>query len=163
MKKNSGSMVTFYTMGVAVLFLAGFFLLVVFGAKTYRAVAAGQEQNNQARALLSYLSACVKAGDRGGAIEIREQGAGDDSQMLVVADGDSGYGIRIYLENGRLLEEYGPIREAPDSSAAQEIGRTETFRVEELAEGTYAVTTDGGRTLFHVRAEETAEVAADER
>ena len=69
MKKNSGSPVAFYTMGIAVLFLAGFFLLVVFGAQTYRSVAAGQDQNNRSRALLSYLSTCVKAVD--GRVEIR--------------------------------------------------------------------------------------------
>lgn len=151
MKKSRGSVITFYTMGVAVFFLAGFFLLVVFGAQTYREVAQGQEKNNQTRVLLSYLSTCVRAGDRENAVQVLP-GSGDEaSPMLVVADGDSGYAIRIYMEDGKLLEEYGSLKAAPNSSAAQEIGRTEVFQVEELKEGTFAITTDDGRTLFSVR------------
>lgn len=151
MRKNSGSLVSFYTMAVAVFFLAGFFLLVVFGAQTYRRVSQGQEQNNQSRALLSYLSTCVKAGDGADAVRV-QPGPGDGaSPMLVVADGDSGYAIRIYMEDGWLLEDYGSMDAAPNASAAQEIGRTKVFQVEELTEGTFAVTTDAGRTLFSVR------------
>lgn len=163
MKKNSGSLASFYTMGVAALFLAGFFLLVVFGAQTYRRVALSQERNNQARALLSYLSTCVKTGDGAGAVTLQEGTERGASPMLVIADGTTGYGVRIYLEEGRLLEEYGPLEEAPDSSAAQEIGKTEIFQVEELSRGIFAVTTDAGRTLFSVRGKEAAEVAADEQ
>lgn len=162
MKKNNGSPITLYTMGVAALFLAGFFLLVVFGARTYRQVAAGQEKNNQARALLSYLSTCVKSGDRAGAIRVQAGPGEADSPMLVVADKNTGYGIRIYLQEGSLLEEYGPLDTAPDSSAAQEIGKTEIFQVEELSEGTFAVTTDAGRTLFSVRGQSDAEGMTDE-
>ena len=42
------------------------------------------------------------------------------------------------------------------------IGETAVFRVEEVAERTYAVTTDGGRVLFRARCGETTEAAADE-
>lgn len=162
MKKQSGSPVTVYTMGVAAFFLACFLLLVVFGAQTYRKVVAGQNENHQSRALLSYLSACVRNGDGAGAIEVRGDAADEASRMLVAADGETGYAVRIYLENGSLMEEYGPINEKPALSAAQEIGRTETFRIEELSEGTYTVTTDAGRVLFHVRSRE-AEEMTDER
>ena len=151
MKKNGSSLASFYTMVVAVFFLAGFFLLVVFGAQTYRRAAQGQEQNNQNRALLSYLSTCVRAGDREGAVRVLPGDGEGASPMLVVADGDSGYAIRIYMEDGRLLEAYGSLEAAPDSSAAEEIGRTKVFQVEELRKGTFAVTTDAGRTLFSVR------------
>lgn len=160
MKKYSGSLVTFYTMGIAVLFLAGFFLLVVFGAKTYRSVAGGQEQNNQSRALLSYLPTRVKAVD--GRVEIQEGIQGDGSPMLVVTDEASGYAVRIYLDHGSLLEDYGLVDAKPDPSMAQEIGKTEIFQVEELSEGIYAVTTDAGRALFHVRGQDTAEGMTDE-
>ena len=53
MKKSGGSLVGFYTMGVACLFLAVFFLTVVFGAQTYRGIVAGQTGNNEARSILS--------------------------------------------------------------------------------------------------------------
>lgn len=162
MRKQSSSPVTFYTIGVVILFLAGFFLLVVFGAQTYRKVASGQNENNQSRALLSYLSTCVRAGDGAGTIEIREGISGGSSQMLVVADGDSGYAIKIYPENGSLLEEYGLIDEEPDSSMAQEIGKTEVFQIKELSEGTFTITTDAGRVLCHVRGQQAAGGMADE-
>lgn len=161
MRKNSGFLTAIYTMGIAVLFLAGFFLLVVFGAQTYRSVAGGQDKNNQSRALLSYLSTCVRAGD--GRIEIREGETEDSSQRLVVADGDSGYGVWIYAKDGKLVEAYGTLEEEPASTAAQEIGKTDIFQVEELSEGTFAVTTDAGRALLHVRGQETAEGMADEQ
>ena len=45
MKKEHRSPIGLYTIGVAALFLAGFFLLVVFGAQSYRNTVAGQNGN----------------------------------------------------------------------------------------------------------------------
>lgn len=159
MKKSGSSPVGFYTMGVACLFLAVFFLTVIFGAQTYRSIVAGQTGNNESRAILSYLTTCMKAYDTEGAVEVYEEGG---VTVLSIADGDSGYGLRIYQYQGALLEEYGKLGEELYPEAAQVIGETETFRVEEVAERTYAVTTDGGRVLFHARCGEMTEAAADE-
>lgn len=159
MKEKSGSLVSIFTMGVAGLFLAGFFLLVVFGAQAYRGIAAGQAKDNQTRALLSYLSTCVKTGDTKGAVSLLDV---DGSPALLVADGDSGYGIYIYQREGRLLEEYAQVGGGIDPSSAQVIGDTDVFQVEEQKEGTFLITTDAGRVLFHVRSEGAAKEAADE-
>ena len=61
-----------YTMGIACLFLAGFFLVVLFGAQTYRGTVSGQMENNQSRVLLSYLTTCVKSSDSAGAVTDRK-------------------------------------------------------------------------------------------
>lgn len=159
MKKSGGSPVGFYTMGVACLCLAVFFLTVVFGARTYRGIVAAQAENDADRAVLSYLTTCMKANDTEDAVEIYEE---NGITVLSIADGGSGYGLRIYQHQGALLEEYGKLGEELRPGDAQVIGETAVFRVEEVAERTYAVTTDGGRVLFRARCGETTEAAANE-
>lgn len=139
-----------YTMAVAGVFLAGFFLTVVFGAQTYREIAEGQSRNNEARALLSYISTCVRMNDTPGAVRVsREEG----EPVLVIADGQSGYAIRIYRYGDSLVEDYGEADGALYPDMAQVIGETEEFRIEELENGAYAVVTDAGRVLFGLRSE----------
>lgn len=146
-----------YTMAVAGVFLAGFFLTVVFGAQTYREIAEGQSRNNEARALLSYISTCVRMNDTPGAVRVsREEG----EPVLVIADGQSGYAIRIYRYGDSLVEDYGEADGALYPGMAQVIGETEEFRIEELENGAYAVVTDAGRVLFGLRSEKG--VAADD-
>ena len=140
-----------YTMGIACLFLAGFFLVVLFGAQTYRSTVSGQMENNQSRVLLSYLTTCVKSSDSAGAVTLSEEGG---SQILSIADGDSGYCFRIYWQDGYVMEEYGQTDAGMNPAAARVIGETESFLVEEMTEDTFAVTTDAGRVLFHMRSRE---------
>ncbi|MCI8514487.1 MAG: DUF4860 domain-containing protein [Lachnospiraceae bacterium] len=154
MRSDGRSAVFFYRLGIAGLFLAGFFLLVVFGARTYRSIAAGQEQNGRARALLSYLSVCVKGNDTAGAVAVSET---DEGPVLVIADGSSGYAVRIYRDGNRLLEDYGKTDAPLNPAGAQVIGETEVFSVEACSGGLFAVTTDAGRTLFHVKSGEASD------
>lgn len=156
MKQRNGSFVFFYTMGIAGLFLAGFFLLAVYGAKTYRSTVIGQTQNNQARALLSYFSVCEKSNDTEGAVTVSES---EGKPVLVIRDGTSGYAIRVYQQGNRLIEDYGRLEAELNPEAAKTIGETEVFQVEALENQTFCITTDAGRTLFHVRSRE---AAADE-
>ena len=98
--RRSGGLAGIYTMAVAGVFLAGFFLTVVFGAQTYREIAEGQSRNNEARALLSYISTCVRMNDTPGAVRVsREEG----EPVLVIADGQSGYAIRIYRDRKSVV------------------------------------------------------------
>ncbi len=153
MRQNKEGPMTFYTMGVACFFLAGFFLLVILGAGTYRSTVEGQQENNRTRALLSYISTCARTGGGAWAVDIVEA---EGTQVLEIADGSSGYCFRIYSHEGCLLEEYGKAGTEIDPSLAMEIERTELFLVERLAEDVYAVTTDAGRVLFSMRSEEEA-------
>ena len=155
--RRSGGLAGIYTMAVAGVFLAGFFLTVVFGAQTYREIAEGQSRNNEARALLSYISTCVRMNDTPGAVRVSREGG---EPVLVIADGQSGYAIRIYRYGDSLVEDYGEADGALYPDMAQVIGETEEFRIEELENGAYAVVTDAGRVLFGLRSEKG--VAADD-
>lgn len=148
MERDSKSPVTFITMGIAGLFLAGFFLLVIFGAQTYRSIVEGQTGNNHTRELLGYLATCAKANDSRGAVSVSE---GEGGQVLVIADGSSGYALRIYRYQGTLVEDYGRLESELDPEEAMVIGETEVFRIEQWPEGIYEVITDEGSVLFYGR------------
>ncbi len=155
--RRESSLSGIYTMAVAGVFLAGFFLTVIFGAQTYREIADGQNRNNEARALLSYISTCVRMNDTAGAVSVSQV---EGEPVLVIADGQSGYAIRIYRYGDSLVEDYGEAAGALYPDMAQVIGETEEFRIEELGGQTYAIITDAGRVLFGLRSEKG--VAADD-
>nr|WP_300834648.1 DUF4860 domain-containing protein [uncultured Acetatifactor sp.] len=155
--RRESSLSGIQTMAVAGVFLAGFFLTVIFGAQTYREIADGQNRNNEARALLSYISTCVRMNDTAGAVSVSQV---EGEPVLVIADGQSGYAIRIYRYGDSLVEDYGEAAGALYPDMAQVIGETEEFRIEELGGQTYAVITDAGRVLFGLRSEKG--VAADD-
>ena len=155
--RRESSLSGIYTMAVAGVFLAGFFLTVIFGAQTYRGIADGQDRNNEARALLSYISTCVRMNDTAGAVSVSQV---EGEPVLVIADGQSGYAIRIYRYGDSLVEDYGEAAGALYPDMAQVIGETEEFRIEELGDQTYAIITDAGRVLFGLRSEKG--VAADD-
>ena len=155
--RREGSLSGIQTMAVAGVFLAGFFLTVIFGAQTYREIADGQNRNNEARALLSYISTCVRMNDTAGAVSVSQV---EGEPVLVIADGQSGYAIRIYRYGDSLVEDYGEAAGALYPDMAQVLGETEEFRIEELGGQTYAIITDAGRVLFGLRSEKG--VAADD-
>ena len=146
MRRNA---VGLYTVGVAALFLAGFFLLTVFGAQTYRAAASAQTAHNAQRAMLSYLSTSFKGSDRTGGVHIRN----DDGTVLVLEDG-SGYALHLYARGGELLEEYTQVGAPLHPEEAESLGQTETFSAREVRPGTLEVTTDAGRVLVCLRSAE---------
>lgn len=146
MKKHSPMMLI--TLAVQGLFLAGFLLLVVFGAGVYRDAVASQGENGETRALLSYFAARAKAADREDAVHLRQEQTGP---VLSFGDPDSGYAVRVYQQGGKLLEDYGREDAPLDPANATVIGETETFQVEWDGK-VYTVTTDAGKTAFTLRA-----------
>ena len=153
MKREGTSPLGLYTIGIAALFLAGFFLLVVFGAQSYRDTVAGQNRNGETRAQLAYLAAAVKGCDSAGAVHIVEEQTG---QILVLEDRDSGYALRIYRVGNALLEDYGEAGSPVRPEEAQTIGETGVFTVETPAAGLLRITTDAGSVLLHLRSGGTA-------
>ena len=149
MRKEHHSPIGFYTIGVAALFLAGFFLLVVFGAQSYRNTVAGQNGNMQSRALLSYLSTTVKACDAAGAVSLTEDP--EVGRVLVLADGSSGYAVRIYHRDGILLEDYAAADTPLRPEEAQRIGETRQFEAEKPSGDVLKLMTDAGSVLLHLR------------
>lgn len=157
--KQNGGLSGFYTMAIAGVFLAVFFLTVVFGARVYGDIAEGQSGNNEKRALLSYISTCVKMNDTPGAVSIAQA---QGEPMLVIADGQSGYALRIYRCGDSLVEDYGEADGELYPDMAQVIGKTEKFEIEELGDEVYAVVTDAGRVVFGLRSRQEKGVAADD-
>lgn len=155
MKKTSSTPLGLYVIGIAALFIAGFLMLVIFGAQTYRNTVGSQNDNNRARATLSYISAAVRSSDTAGAVRITEEDSGDGTQapVLRLADHGTGYEIRIYQYQGKLMEEY--VREdAPfDPSAGTEVGETRVFEAQKDG-SILRVETDDGNVFLHLRAEQ---------
>ena len=145
-----------FMIGIAVLFLAGFLMLVIFGAQIYRNVVAGENKNMHTRALSAYLSTAVRNNDTAGAV--KTQSDPDFGQVLVIADGDTGYALRLYKDNeGRLLEDLAPIGDPLWPESAQAISDTDVFEISELNNGLISVRTDEGSVLLRIRSEGGAE------
>jgi len=154
MNTSRSSPLGLYVIGIAALFLAGFLMLVIFGAQTYRNTVSVQNGNNETRATLSYISATVRAYDTTGAVEVTEAKLADGTatQVLALADGNTGYAVRIYTSGGNLMEEYARTDAALTPSASNVIGATQTF--EAIRKGDILrVRTDEGSVLLHLRAE----------
>ena len=83
MKHNGKNPAVLFAFGVVVLFLAGFLLLVVFGARSYRDVVDSEYRNMDSRGLSAYIATSVKANDSRGAVEVEDSPYG---QVLVVTD-----------------------------------------------------------------------------
>lgn len=153
MKKSSSSPLGLYVIGIAALFLAGFLMLVIFGAQTYRNTVGVQSGNNRTRATLSYISAAVRAADAEGGVRVEEERLADgtDTQVLTLLDGDTGFALRIYSADGKLMEEYAAMQVPLTPSAANMVGETEIFEAE-IAEGNILkVRTEEGSVRIHLR------------
>ena len=149
-KRSGNSPLGLYTIGIAALFLAGFFLLVVFGAQTYRNTVEVQTNNNRNRALLSYFQTCVRSSDSAGSVYTVDSEYGP---VLIVQDEDTGYGLHIFCWNGQLMEDYAALDAAPDPDRAQMIANTSVFDIESMPNDSICITTDAGKSLIHIRSE----------
>ncbi len=148
MKQTKGSPLGWYTVGIVALFFAGFLLLVLFGALTYRNTARSRSDNYDARSLTAYLTTAVRANDSENSVQIGDSAYGT---VLSVTDGDSGFAFRIYRYNGHLVEEYEESGAELSPDSAQIIGDTTVFSAEWLTSDLLAVRTDAGRALIGVR------------
>ena len=114
MNKNRHAGLGLYTIGIAALFLAGFFLLVVFGAQSYRSTVGGQNRNMQSRALLSYLSTTVKGYDAEGAVGIDEDA--EVGKVLILREGRSGGEDAEVPKNGGKIADL-KLQHIPENTA----------------------------------------------
>ncbi len=140
--------VMFFTLAVEALFLIAFLFLTIFGAGIYRETVEVQAANGQSRLLLSYFSTRTKNADTKDAVTLYDD---DIGQVLSFADSVSGYAVRVYQKDGKLLEDYAlagsPL--APGSAAV--IGRTEVFKVKRDGKRTFVVSTDAGSVTFTLK------------
>ena len=150
MKDTKRSPAGLYTIGIAALFLAGFFLLVVFGAQSYRKTVGVQNGNMESRAVLAGMATAVRGFDIRDAVSVTEYP--EFGQVLNLADGDSGYALRLYMADGALLEEYTRTDAPLTPESAQKLGDTREFTVV-LDGDLLRLRTDAGTVLTHLRSE----------
>jgi len=134
-----------FIIGITAFFLGCFMLLIVFGVGVYRNVVEMQNQTNSLRSLSSYLLTVSKVGETGISVE-----EGAYGKMLVIEDGDTGYGNRIYVYEGELLEDFGKIGGKLYPDAAIRIAETEVFTIEELKNDLLKITTSAGSVYIHM-------------
>ena len=134
-----------FIIGITAFFLGCFMLLIVFGVGVYRNVVEMQNQTNSLRSLSSYLLTVSKVGETGISVE-----EGAYGKMLVIEDGDTGYGNRIYVYEGELLEDFGKIGGKLYPDAAIGIAETEVFTIEELKNDLLKITTSAGSVYIHM-------------
>ena len=153
LKQREKNPILILSIGVVALFLIGFLLLVVFGAKSYRADVDSQYDSMDSRGLTAYIVASVKANDRRGAVSVEDS---DYGQVLVVTDDEAGYSLRYYRYDGQLVEDFARTGTPLAPEDAEPIAPTEIFSVERENDDVLYVTTDAGRTLLHIRCGEEA-------
>ena len=143
-RKGIGDLIS--TITVAVLFLV-ILLLVVFSAASYRHATDVEAGNSSKRALLSYVASAIRD-SRGKDIKIEDK---DDGDAITITSPGSRFERRIYLQDGRLYEEYAEDDIAPDPENALVIGETEKFDVEQTEDGLVSIMTDAGTSYVGVK------------
>ena len=134
------------TLTILVLF-AVIILLVVFSASSYRNSTVSQESNDNHRAVLSYAVTAVR--DHGSG-EVKPAEFSGCPGLAIEAGG--GYEQRLYLKDGKLLEEFEKTEADIDPENAVVIGETDKFEVRyihgtvlEISTGLGTVYVDTGR------------------
>ena len=127
------------TLIIAVLF-AVILLLVVFSASSYRNATSGQSENDNSRAVLSYITTAVR-GSAAGPFTPREF---EGNSGLSIADGETGYEQRFYLHDGKIMQEYGKTGAATDPDHALVIGEAGELAVDFVGDGVLEIRTDLG-------------------
>lgn len=142
-KRGIGDIIS--TITVTVLFVV-ILSLVVFAARGYQHASEVQNMNSNTRAVGSYVVNCVK--DSNTSEVAVENISGTD--CLVIRSSD-GYEHRIFMIDGRLMEEYVEAGVPLDSETALEIGTTNTFVPELGDDGLLTVTTDEGVSVVNTK------------
>ena len=150
MKKQRLDMTGFYTLGIYALLLAGFLLLVLFGAGTYQKTVQSQRKNEDRRAVLSYLSMTLRSHDHQQAVAVEP---GPEGDVLVLTDvyGDSAYTTRIYCTEGMLVEEFSKSGTDLGQGELQSIGACGRFEIKQLDDRDLRLQVEDGSVLWHLR------------
>ena len=138
-KRGFGDIIS--TITIAVLFLV-ILILVVFGASSYRHATEARSESDNDRAVLSYVITAVKDSD--GKVEVRDF---DGAPGISIAD-KQGFEQKIYMKDGRLLQEYSLRSAAIDPEEALEIGETEQFKATLAPDGILKIETGSGTSYI---------------
>ncbi len=117
----------------------------------YRASVSTQSKTNTQRKELSYISNKIHEMDVKDGVSIRKNEFGD---ILVLTDiaGDEIYETRIYLNDGKLYEEYAESSSEFNPQNANLISNTKKFNLS-MEDGLIRLETDSGKTCVLLRTE----------
>lgn len=146
MRRDSRSMVGFYTIGIVALFLAGFMMLLVYGANTYRDTVRNQNMNNESRSVLAWLQSSVQSH---GEADIRVEQDEEFGTVLVIPERGTDYGQRIYQYEEELVNDYSRLDRELRPEAAQVLGPARVFEIQEEEGGLIRIRTEAGEVLMH--------------
>ncbi len=133
------------TITIGILFLA-VLLLVVFSAVSYRQSTDAQRENNDTRAVRSYVVTAVR--DSVGAEVTPKEFSG--APGLSIADPDEEFERRIYAWDGKLMEEYVEKDGKISPKTALVIGSAGTFEAEYIEDGLLRIRTEKGTSYVRV-------------
>ena len=123
--------------------LISFLLLTVFGAGVYGSICFSRQRSDAGRRLSSYLHSAARMNEAG--IDARRIEGRD---VLVIRDPGTGYGNRIYPDEGFVMEDYGKIDDGLHVSSTVKIAESSRFRIERICEGLLKITTDDGAVFL---------------
>lgn len=147
MKKSRNNFSELSIIGITAFFLGCFFLLIIFGTGIYADIVDSQSANIYERSLSSYLLTVSKMSES----KIIYEDNSEVGQMLLIEDEDTGYGNRIYLYDGYLVEDYGQIGGKLFPKNAIKIAENNTFIIEKISERLLKITTDSGDVYISVK------------
>ena len=137
--KNGKSNSQFSLMIMTAFFIMSFLLLVMFGTGVYRNVAASQEESSLSRTLSSYLHTASKMNEALIGFEQKE-----GKTILTVAEANSAFVNRIYLEDGYLVEDFARADDELHGKSAMKIAKTDIFEIEEVSDTLLKIATSDG-------------------
>lgn len=125
--------------------------MVQVAVSGYRLSVNAQNRSNTERRELSYISNKIHEMDVKDAVEIGENDYGD---ILILTDKteDEKYETRIYLNEGKLYEEYSEEGTELHPQSANLISKTKKFNLS-LENGLVRIETDSGKTFVLLRTE----------
>lgn len=117
--------------GVFIFFLIGMFalmctLLMLIGARAYRAVAQNATVDAEGQIAISYLLGKMHACDSSGQVSLAEI---DGTPVLVLRENDEDFETRIYYGDGAICESYAEIGSPLDKEAGQRLVTAQRFEL----------------------------------
>ena len=130
---------------MCILFLT-MLVMVVFSATYYKSSVSSQADNNDTRAVLSYVVTAVKA-NKTDDISLEDH---DGMQMLVIYDDQTELEQRIYYKDGRLMENYGLRGAAFRDDSAAVIAEPGFFEMNMIGDQLLEIKTDAGNSYVNI-------------
>ncbi|MBQ6388345.1 MAG: DUF4860 domain-containing protein [Mogibacterium sp.] len=142
-RKGIGDIISAITMTVMFVVILS---LVVFSARGYQHASEVQNMNSNSRAVGAYVVNCVKYSDTS---EVSIETI-SGYECLVIRSAD-GYEQRLFVTDGKLMEEYIESGLEVNPETALEIGTTDVFSLELGDDGLLTVTTDEGVSIVNTQ------------